>query len=384
MTRIRIRNTVSSGIAIRRRQVSTVPPSTETLYNPSAAQIRSRCDDLEGTFNQSFGVNHEWIEGGLTYKTPPGATEWEFRNWVPSYLRNILNPYYGPLPGTLSNPDAAVRILSATNPSKPTVDLAVSLAELKDLPDLIRTTGRRFIDGYASGVLKYEFAIRPMVSDFYKLLDFKKSTDNRVNLLKQLKSGSTCRKATVFSGSAVRAYDGSATQQSIVMESLTAFWFYGYCHGARLSTTQWGYVNWSPIDLPSFSRLVGDDSNARRLARRLEFGNPDFMSTAWELLPWSWLADWFGNIGDWLQAHRSGIPVRPDTPSVCKTDRLSITYGSLSNPGYGIVKDQVTWTRHIIKKSRARASAALPSAHLPILNERQVSILLSIASLRTR
>jgi hypothetical protein len=40
---------------------------------------------------------------------------------------------------------------------------------------------------------------------------------------------------------------------------------------------------------------------------------------AWDLLPWSWMVDWFSNVGDWLTQSSSTVPATPTHLNLMRT-----------------------------------------------------------------
>jgi hypothetical protein len=108
----------------------------------------------------------------------------------------------------------------------------------------------------------------------------------------------------------------------------------------------------------------------RRLARKAVFGLSFEPEDAWNLIPWTWMIDWFSNCGEWLEAHNNRIPCSPErvcimtkTETVCvwiRTDSLSYTGGEC----------------YALRTTKSRAlSSGSAEAWLPFISERQLSIL---------
>jgi len=88
------------------------------------------------------------------------------------------------------------------------------------------------------------------------------------------------------------------------------------------------------VQLTSITRIRGAvvakaKTTAQGRLQSFGFTPEEFVPTAWELLPWSFLADYFANIGDILSAF--------------VTDTSSIAWTSKSNVR---IVDQKIWTRH--------------------------------------
>lgn len=354
--------------------------STTRTDNSESKRV-DQCTDEFGAHDGAFNAEHVFMTGSVNGTFPPGGTPSRtYSNWVPSGLRVTAGTGVSHLtiPGLPLITDAAVKALSVTNPSRPAVDLPIAILELKDLPDLVRDFGRGLLKRFADGNLRYQFAVKPMLSDLKKLLNFVESIDKQQQILDGFGKGAVIRKATIFRGSA----QTSPNTISVVHSSPSELQM-----SARnvLNTTnvhRWGYVLWTP-DVPKFSQITGDKEYARRLARDIALGLTLDASTAWELMPWSWLVDWFSNMGDWIASKRSLIPVYPGTPSIC-TEWRSQQVWSNTNNAAGIKHDTFTFVRNSITKRREKASAFFPSASLPLLTVRQTGILSSLAVLRSR
>lgn len=340
-----------------------------------------KCTDEFGVHDGAFNTDHVYMTGSVNGKFPPtGLPFRDFTNWVPSGLRITAGTPVShlPIPSLPLITDAAVRALSVTNPSRPAIDLPISILELKDLPDLVRDFGRGLLRRFADGNLRYQFAVKPMLSDLNKLLNFTDSVDKQQQILEGFGRGAVIRKATIFRGSAQTRPDTI----SVAHSSPSEFQFSVRNTMNTTSVHRWGYVLWTP-NVPKFNKILGDKAFARRLARDIALGLTVDASTAWELMPWSWLVDWFSNMGDWIASNRSMIPVTPGTPSICTTWR-SENFWVNTNNAAGIPHGTFSFVRKSVTKRREKASAFFPSANLPLLTGRQVGILASLAAVRSR
>lgn len=112
-------------------------------------------------------------------------------------------------------------------------------------------------------------------------------------------------------------------------------------------------------------------------ARRAVNGYTIDASTLWEITPWSWLIDWFGNVGEYLKAQRNIIPaqligVHPMRHTITHStfDSQDFSDGSLSSG-------------EIFRESKQRVTSFVaPVAHFPFLDGGQMGILGALAAAR--
>jgi hypothetical protein len=125
------------------------------------------------------------------------------------------------------------------------------------------------------------------------------------------------------------------------------------------------------------------DDEKLKLARKIVWGfNTIDAASLWNAMPWSWLFDWFGSVGDFLDAHRNGVPC--EATEVCVMTNVEIRGNNieyLSNPwGAKVVP---YWKPIHVRKNRDVASGlTAPSFHLPFLSGKQLSILSALAITR--
>jgi hypothetical protein len=377
--RTRISSSASStdvGLHYLFNKVTGVPGTIST--KAPGTQATSKISDLVGVHDGVFTVQHDSLSGNIR------SGEWQDSSSQNNRRRMVNWPIVSPtLPfgnlhlsglGEPSDPAAAVSVLKITNPSRPLIDLPVSLVELRDIPDLIHQVGGSIIQKAGKGNLTWQFGLLPVVSDFLKICRFQESVKRRVELLSKFKDGPLTRKATL--GSFTKS-DTSVT--SVVLQSSPFF-----INGRRTNTTTtqkvWGYVTYTPSS--EFEHLARSPEELLPSARQIIGGLTIDPSTIWQALPWSWLADWFSNLGDYLEAHRNLLPLSASVPSICRTTVTEVSY-AVQRPGAN--DTGYTWgtlTYRQVTKQRAKASASLPSASLPFLSGRQVGILASLAVTR--
>lgn len=376
MTRIRTRYTgLVEGFA---RSTLGTPVSTAR----SGTGYISQCKDEEGFRDYPLWIEHKFVEGGFvtTHYVPNDQEPWKFVDLQAFPLTYFDTPsgFTHHNVGQPSNSYLAVKLIAATNPSKPVVNLPVSIGELRDLPMMLKREGDSIIKKFAGRNLQQEFGLMPVLSDATKMMKVSKSIGERVKLFQQLRDKPQLRKAGLFDGSAV-TYPGT-----VVTTNSSP----GYVYSRHKLVTQTttvkigGYVTWTGGHDFTKSNLSYTDPALKYLARRAVLGTNIDLSTLWELTPWSWLADWYGNLGDYLAGSRSVVPVYPSKPRITiRTE--SVRYYVAESTNFGFTQGSLPVSVKIRKKERVIASAALPSAYMPFLTGRQMGILASLAILRS-
>lgn len=372
----------------RTRSYGTVDGEFHMVSSPNIDSYRSDiifrdvCTDGVGEHDLSFQVTHNSVVGGranLIYYLNPAHTEWkECINYPLNYFSSASGSVsHQTDPARPSNSYLAVKLLAATNPSKPVVDLPVSLLELRELPQLLHTIGESLIKTYAKKHIQREFGLTPLMSDVVSIMKMSEQIARRVKLFKELREKPLCRKATLYTGSII-----TNPGNVVYSNSSPAYCTVQHRRDAKVTNRKvWGYVTWTPDAVFDKSNLAYADPAIEFLARRAVYGSQLGLVTLWNAIPWTWLIDWFGNVGDWLEANRHVVPAHPSLPRICETV-TSIESYSVESSNIGLTKGSmpVTWTT--TSKSRTLVSASLPSAYLPFLTQRQVGILASLAILR--
>ena len=201
------------------------------------------------------------------------------------------------------NPDYyKTMALANASPYRSYVNLPLFLFELRELPGMLQQLGRilqrkiRATD-VAGGYLAYSFGWAPLVSDLKKLFDFTKKIEDRKAYFRRLESGTHVRRSlgtqTVQVSTPMKATltrmvgSDPAIEVEAQLEETQKVW---YTLNAKLRTP----LSMSQSDLHSLSRN-------QVLGLRI---NP---ADIWDAIPWSWLIDYFVNIGDVLEASRAVI-----------------------------------------------------------------------------
>lgn len=361
------------------RSTLSIPQSAVRDYTA----LRSQCVDTFGAHDSAFQVDHAWCSGQLaSFRFYPDVTNQsafkEAVNFPLGYFQSFSGIGHQTISGQPSNSFLAVQLLAATSPSRPVVDLPVSFLELRELPSLVKTLGDTLIKTWAKKNLNREFGLTPLMADALALLEFSADVKKRVELFKKLREKPLLRKATLWKGSLVTEPNNSVTSNSSPTQV-------NCTHVRKMLITNkviGGYVTWTPDDTFNKTNLAYADPALEYLARRAVTGTQLGLVTAWNAVPWTWLFDWFGNIGDWLEANRQVVPTTPSLPRLTIRTETSESW-VLGTSNFGFPPGSMPISTHTLTKARVIASATLPSAYMPLLTGRQVGILASLAALRT-
>ena len=356
-----------------RTNESYMPQGTRTRYGWPASSylvpsLKENCQDLPGPGDcMPFDVNREEHVGGILHSYQDnGYWTATFVNYpVDAHVNGQLgiNTYFPE-----EKPDSyyATQAVARTNPSRPYVDVPVTILELGDITQLLKKEGENLISALGGYNLKVQFGVAPLTNDLYKLLDFHDQVSRRVKELNKLKTTKGLRRTVVLDNL-------SRTEVlPVVWQSSDA---YIDTPTERMSNRIIkGHTRWTPdVDL---SKMPEPAQVA--LAKRAVLGLTVDFATLWEAAPWSWLIDWGFAVGDFLKAKRNIIPATCQSVSLMRHTTSVIPIPEVEYHGlHKMYGGQVTYER----KQRYSAPVA-PTAHFPFLSGNQMGIIASLAVTR--
>lgn len=311
-------------------------------------------------------------------------------------------------PGGPTTPDSShvSAVLAGSNPSRPYVDTGTFIGELRDFPGMARSVwnsarnvfrqtdrgksvrerlDRAFKEGLKETVpkadsrfIEAQFGWIPFVSDVEKYLNVSEVIDKRAKELQKLKAtGQGSRRITLDNG---RDVD---TIYRYAMSTVTGRSYYG--NGSMIKAwNRWGVGKWY-LDPGGPLALAGSPSEIRKLARKAVMGLTFDSSTAWNLLPWSWLIDWASDAGDWLESNRNIIGASKGSVSIMTYSNCLIQISrDMSIDMQSEVKGgELVYLREI-KKRTIHAPSFLPQMTVSALSNRQSAILGALTMMRVR
>lgn len=336
----------------------------------------SDCSDITGVGDCApFTVDSKSTEGGIINRPYGGG----FTSWFNQYIADILRTKSSL--GHLSIPlrpnifAVSTNCVARTNPSQPVVDLPVDIFDFRPGLESIRDEGFRVARRYGrrethltpgSGNLNYQFAIAPLVSDISKMLEIAKAVKQRVAYINRLYDGTGIRRTVSYN-----EYSATTTQ-SLSCQSSGVSINRDFFSNTKLVVSC--HCRWKPT---SRSGIRPPPREILAWANRAVRGLTVDFSTLWELCPWSWLIDWFADVGTYLSTTRNIIPAR--LMGVYPMYHTTTTHTCDAYKSGNISMSPIFVTRE--KKERLVGETG-PTAKLQFLTARQLGIAASLISTR--
>lgn len=306
----------------------------------------------------------------------------DFRGYPMSYhATGIPDPRAKwPLPDLVGFSNAAWEILAKSNPSLPHVNIPAAIGELKDLPSLVRGWGRNLLSNIAKGHLSWRWAIKPMIGDIQKLWRFQQAVDKRLQELRRLRDGKEMRKRVSL------GTDHIQTAPTRVLLHSEGTSVYGWRRDVY-AINKWGSANWkiqSGSPLTSMSDDPREGSELNRFTRRTMMGINSYgaLAAAWELTPWSWLIDWFSNVGTIMSATNNAVGCAYGRLCWMATSTCDVVITPEPTSSWLSINGQFRWRK--TRKDRIPVSPVIPFPlpYLPVITAGKLSILAALAALR--
>jgi len=257
-----------------------------------------------------------------------GTLYYEMKD-VPCYPPGGLIPDNPPLgweyyEGTTA--ELTAKLLADTNPFRYTISVPVMILELVEAASLLKLAANNFFSLIGSSHLNLVFGWEATIKDIRTLASITTSIENRIKEFNQIvERGGSRRRVRLASG-------GDSSPESTVSIYSSGLGSWDAKVNTSYRTKVWGSVRWvpnraKPINFADLTRF----NEACKVV--LDLRTPD-ASTIWESIPFSWLVDYFVNIGDVLSAIE-------DTDKVLPTDVCIMRERWVTTHAVGIAKPEV-------------------------------------------
>lgn len=374
-----------------------------TTYRSGKDRVEGSCDDVVGNYD---GDNALTLEKVWTTVAVFDGEEWYYPASGPPRLSSKYTScpsYWQPSPSSAvakwADPTEsdllamAPGIVARANPSAPHVGTPTFIGELRDIPGgvtglvgaaklrnvpaTVYQYGKALIQLAAQGYISWRWAVKPMIADVRKMLTFQEAVLERFNELRRLAQGEEVSKE-VWLGRVTDETLGT----NVTLESQRAT-----CYMYRdtfFDKKEWAVVRWRMNEVSALTYAEGREvSKIMDQARRTcaGFTSQEALATLWELLPWSWFYDWFGNVGQVIAASNNHVGAYPVSICFMRTSCVKHTYRLKSKSSWLGVTAWPTEVR--IRKGRwlvPLVGYLLPTFGVPALEARHWSILAALAA----
>lgn len=349
------------------------------------------CQDVTG-YGDCFGliITSISIEGGVINWQNPNTFGMSFTNYIADGIRNLAFGDHIAVSGVPGDVEASTLAAARTNPSRPHVDVPANILDAATAPHRIRNaleqfgrggfwrapprpSARELARGGGQAWLRYQFGIAPLVSDIVRMQQAHNVIDDRVKEINRLYDSPNGLRRTV------QVFAGSANSKSSSSVLQSAGTFIQPMFDICTSVVKRVHVRWAPQSRPG---VPPSPAQRRAWAVRAALGLTVDASTLWEITPWSWLADYFGNVGTYLKATRNIIPARLIGVYPMTHTRTVWECSAISGLANGALRT-MSPVRSVRERKSRTSSFIAPLAHFNFLNGSQMGILAAVAASRS-
>ncbi|UJQ85305.1 MAG: putative maturation protein [Alehxovirus pratenecus] len=294
--------------------------------------------------------------------------------------RNVIPPEVYPIfhnsIATLSlKSDAVVatQMQARSNPGRPGVTPLTLIQDLRDIPRMLRDVGklarspRKLLTSreIANQNLAIRFGWLPLIKDLQDVMDLGDTILKRKAELRRLYSSKGLRRRLKLDRGGVQdAFTGNLTFGPHTV---------GFSCKRMTKGEKWGVCHWKPSVAPSQWPNERDLMN-KAIQVSTGMTTAGLFNGAWDLLPWTFLIDWFTDAHDFVLAYNNTVPAQY-VPGVIMTHITSECIVT-SVPPAGYTGGSGTIVNET--KSRTLAPFATVNAFLPNIGMDRLSILSSL------
>lgn len=263
-----------------------------------------------------------------------------------------LYPLRGSSERTTANANYALTLVSSTHPLAPVYSVPVAIKELAELAGMFQLVCKSFI-GYVGGsYLNYRFGWVQFHRDVKTLLSITKEIESRAKLFNRLlEHGSTRTTRKLDKWEVIHDYHNSTFHSA-----------YGVTIKGSLKVIKtmetWGSLHWG---LNGDLGIPTDELERFNYAARVVFDlNEIDPTTLWELIPFSWLVDYFIRVGDLLQSKEMRYLLSPYDICIMRHYKQHVLTTVTQKPVGVIVDREGDYLREIKSRDTVSAPSTAP------------------------
>jgi len=212
------------------------------------------------------------------------------------------------LPPILTGEEFAAEAFSRMKPTRPKFSGLNALAELRDLPGMLRQRmAANSLGNLGSYFLAEQFGWQPLFSDIKNLVLTQIKMQKIMNQILRDNGKSVRRSVIMRDESSDNDFGPEIGSYGYTAPGLTSYWSIGQAYQVKAVSTDkiWASAEFQYF-LPPGPR---DIKYKRRLMLEL-FGLRPSPAVIYNAIPWTWLADWFSNLGSVIENLDAGFADR--------------------------------------------------------------------------
>lgn len=210
----------------------------------------------------------------------------------------------GPVERATRSRQLALKLWAETNPYRFEVSVPVMVSEFLEMATLFKFAIGNFAGQVAGNFLNIQFGWKPFLADLQTLATVTQSIESRMLELESMRKHGGLRRGGIFLHADV--IRNTIHPQYPAVSHGSATW-YGVLHQSAsyrvAGSCRWGYRG----EPPSMTKL---ETFNLALKKVLDLEVPD-SATIWEMIPFSWLIDYFIDLSDWFNANQGYGEIYP-------------------------------------------------------------------------
>ncbi len=303
--------------------------------------------DRTGLVGKSYGD----CEATWYFPSTPQSVRWDRFEGYHTFQTSVT---HNTLSGTAANNDALVRILSKIRNERSHLNGLSFAGELRETIHMLRhpyagiaelmnrhltSLGKRkrglsasnpkhrtkLVDIVASTWLETSFGLKPLIQDTKDIAEAIARYEELPPKRSRLKAHG----------------DVTSVQQTTPTIGVITGTRIGW---SRRATTETTYSRQYIVGMSS--ELTADYTANRRLLTTLGFTPENFVPALWEVLPWSWLVDYFSNVGNILEASCTNTSA---VTWICQTDRTFSRTTNVTDVNVQVTNNQIASLSGVLK-----------------------------------
>jgi len=372
-SRTRTRSRVSSGV-----YKFEVNNGFISQANDTATIELHQCTDVTGSpdVDHALTIKHLDCSNWSPFRGIQSSGTFAGSGYYSDYYAGVPLYCQGHLPLDFSSTAADLtKAIARTNPSRPGVTPLTLIQDLVEIPRQLKDVGKLLRNPRsllsAREIANQNLAIRfgwlPLVQDVKDLFNLQSAIHNRVGELDRLYSHTGLHRRIKLGTASAEKTSSQVTSSFTGVGGTSLFKQYSY--GQR-----WATVRWKPTAVPKYNP---SDADRIRQARQLVSGMTleGLMNGLWEVIPWTWVIDWFTDVHSYAMTWSNTVPAIPY--SACVMQDVVTISNITTTPSTGSALTGGNGT--IIYETKERfVGGASVNAFLPFIGQDRLSILGSL------